>query len=570
MFKEKILIYTGIFTASLLLLLLSFHDVILDYYPSGDEISLITKSAKSFGANPAEWFTNGFFAYFAPYPEWTNFSKTILRPVVNFVFYLNDFLFRDNYGMYLIFIFAVHSLLCVFAYILTVKYLKMKIAFGLIASALMFANPSVLNPDFFFHPGFAFDAAAAIFFFICFIVVQNRRKYFFLIFAFPLLLLALFTKEISMLLPFLLSVTLYFQFKDKKKSILYIASPMIILLVYLLLRYSLGFAIFSDSSLDHLESITAFAAVIFKGLFVYPSGFYSLYEISGLLKSFYFDAVVILISLFIIVLPGVLNLGIIVILFIKRKFTAGKENFNSYRILLYWTAAIFLYLVFMKLDLRFANTLYLFFIPAVLYLLQINSKIKIFVKAFLIFFLLISIIKSITILTVYKEENTAKYHFSRQLCDEIKKIPNDNSIVLINDVSALFGSEMLNEFCMKKNEIIKINSLRFFPVNHRDKPALEVKAVKDSVLKISINNIGPDFLFEGVNNKFNHKPKEKFERNDTVAYRFPHEQIEKISGSDKINIYRFGTKFEIEINTKADVNIIYFDTVEEKYRLLEY
>ncbi len=67
-----------------------------EYFPAGDEFSLIVHSTHFFHPSIAEWLHRGFSKYFLPYPDISIAYTNFLRPVDNAVYYLESFMFFDT------------------------------------------------------------------------------------------------------------------------------------------------------------------------------------------------------------------------------------------------------------------------------------------------------------------------------------------------------------------------------------------------------------------------------------------------------------------------------------------
>jgi hypothetical protein len=133
-----------------------------DFFPTGDEFSLLTHSTRVFHASPLTWFTHGFADYFNPYPDLALPYSNFLRPLDNLVFYLNSLLFTTHWSFYLLANYLLVSLVVALAFYLAHAILDLSLALSLLIAAATIVSPA-FTAQIFYRPSFAFDYLAAVF-----------------------------------------------------------------------------------------------------------------------------------------------------------------------------------------------------------------------------------------------------------------------------------------------------------------------------------------------------------------------------------------------------------------------
>ena len=88
------------------------------YFPAGDEFALLVSSTRFFHPHPGDWFRHGFSGYFCPYPDLSLPYSNFLRPMANFTYYLQSFVFGRHWGDYLLGTYVIEA-----AAVITVWYL---------------------------------------------------------------------------------------------------------------------------------------------------------------------------------------------------------------------------------------------------------------------------------------------------------------------------------------------------------------------------------------------------------------------------------------------------------------
>ncbi len=127
-----------------------------EYFPAGDDFSLIVHSTHLFHPSPAEWLHRGFSNYFYPYPDISVAYTNFLRPVDNAVYYIESLIFFRHWSFYLL-----GSYLIVAALVATTYYIaRASLRLGAIVAGLV-ALATVVSPAFshqvVFQPSFGFD-----------------------------------------------------------------------------------------------------------------------------------------------------------------------------------------------------------------------------------------------------------------------------------------------------------------------------------------------------------------------------------------------------------------------------
>ncbi len=182
--------------AAYCVLTLGERRVIQHYYPSSDEIVLLTSSAAPFHPDPAEWIRSGFSRYFMAYPDWYAPHFSFLRPAWNATYYIDSLFFGRNWGYYLLgnyFLYALMAALVVWIGLAQLSLTKTK---ALLAGLTILVCPAFISQTF-FYPCFASDILTSVLVIAGFIALRARRC----AWCWIALLLAVFTKETALLVP---------------------------------------------------------------------------------------------------------------------------------------------------------------------------------------------------------------------------------------------------------------------------------------------------------------------------------------------------------------------------------
>jgi len=189
------------FAVSLLLLSLIWAYLIrARYYPSSDEIALLTASARAFHPNPLSWVNSGFQDYFLAYrsaPRTTDF----LRPVVNATYFLNSLLFNERWSFYLLSTYLIQAGL-VSATVHFASYrLKLSSQASLLGGLIVLISPAFGMLEM-TYPSFAFDLLSGLLVLLGLANFLSQRY----VASWVLITLAVFTKESALFAPVIVSL----------------------------------------------------------------------------------------------------------------------------------------------------------------------------------------------------------------------------------------------------------------------------------------------------------------------------------------------------------------------------
>jgi hypothetical protein len=132
---------------TLLLQVWLFHPLVVDYFPTLDEIAMQAASGGAGGGVDAwAWFTQGLHGYFVPYPEWDLSAPDLWRPLLNCWYWLNQQLSGDHWGNQLLFGYLAHALVVGVVCYLCYGVLGLNTVMLWAAVAI-----AMLNPAYVFH-----------------------------------------------------------------------------------------------------------------------------------------------------------------------------------------------------------------------------------------------------------------------------------------------------------------------------------------------------------------------------------------------------------------------------------
>jgi hypothetical protein len=551
--------YSGeilVFIISFLSLSFLFFQITSNYYPTNDDITLIVNSTGMFkSVNPVKWFTEGYMDYFRVYPEWSYYSKEIVRPVANIIFFISGFLLGKNYFLYLYINILVHSIGVTLVFYLCKKYFEIGNILSCVAAFTFLFTPAVTNKSYFFYLSFVLDASVSIIIFISFICSIKNKS----IIAFLFTFLALLTKETSLLFPFAVSLTIILiKGKEKLKIFAFAFLPILLWLIYKkVFGIGISAGIFSNMSVMWKAHVINNV----RGLLIWPTGIPGGDIMST--SSYIFMVLLIIINLF---------LFVFILLDGFRQYRA----FNTkYLIQLSWVFASLFTLIFFGLDGRFGYTFHLFFIPLIIYTIKISKST---LRKICYYVICISIVISgfgFFVDNLNPDEIVCYKHKmqnAKQLNELLKSIPDNSEVLLINDYTAVFGTPFLGSFAESKAKIIKVNSIANYNYFENDKNKISklnyFRRNDTLVVQVDIPDY-TDFWFEGVRPElFKHEAKKLFKRNENINICFPDEVnigVSKIFGHNK---YSFGKKMVLLIN-KKEIPIIWFDPANGKYEIIK-
>lgn len=162
----------------------------LEYFPVGDEFSLLVHSTRFFHPSLGEWFHRGFANYFCPYPDLSVPYSNFLRPVDNAFYYINSVIFARHWSFYLLGSYLVTAALVATTYFIARASLRLSpLLVGLVTLA------TVVSPAFsyqvVFRPSFGFDYLGGLGALLALALLLRGRLWF----AWLFVCLAVFSKE---------------------------------------------------------------------------------------------------------------------------------------------------------------------------------------------------------------------------------------------------------------------------------------------------------------------------------------------------------------------------------------
>jgi hypothetical protein len=253
------------------------------YSVGGDDYSLI-ESSRTFDLYG--WFFSGFSDYFYVYDgssPYTNF----IRPVVNFIFWVNNYIFTGRPGFYFL-----STILFVALYCYSLLCLSGFRPLGILLISLFCLASSSIAQDSLSSPPFGFDILAAAFVFGA-INASFRNKYYISI---CLLFLAVFTKEIGLAACIAFAIYATIRTRDARKRTqstrpsIGVIGYLVPVVAYSIIRY-VGVGIGGTYTTNNLDIYTLIIRVIYfpfkfpMGLAVEFSGYRGLI-LSGQLSDF--------------------------------------------------------------------------------------------------------------------------------------------------------------------------------------------------------------------------------------------------------------------------------------------
>lgn len=142
------------------------------------------------GARWEDWFTEGHSHFFDAYPEWPRGITAFARPAFQFLIYLAHFLFGRDWSSYLALNYLGIAAVVAVAFAIARSVLRLGTGAALVAAALVFLSPSVLQNSI-WQVGFASEPLAGALVGGAFLALVARKH----TACGALLLVALFTKE---------------------------------------------------------------------------------------------------------------------------------------------------------------------------------------------------------------------------------------------------------------------------------------------------------------------------------------------------------------------------------------
>jgi len=466
------LMYLIVFLLFFFLHVIFSYSIIKQYFPTQDTLSFIINSTHYISKpDIVSWFTEGLTKYFIFCPEWSQNFSNYIRPVCNFVFFIEYILWGENWGGYIVFNYFINSCGILVVFITSYKYFKLSFFTSLIASFIMFLTSFRLY--IFYYPAYIFDAMAAVFLGVAFLLIL-KKKYVWTALA---LTAALFTKEFAIFGPFAAIVTyLIIDYQENKQFSKNTIIPLFVLLTPVVIWFSIR-QIFSEGlsgnygysfmGLPFSFNISQWIHFIVKEirtLFHWPIGwpvqarlFGAGYEVSDIISGKIFR------DFKYIYIIAILN-PIFIAWFLYDIFQGFRKNERtrySYLsfIQLPWIFGIYV-LLLLTLDflgLRYGYSFFMFVIPFSIYMI-VKSKIHLRKTLYFSYIVVLSFMGLLSLKDhcFHSDVQIKFYQKAKQVSELIKEVYTEDptrSVYLINDVSGLWGSYYLGAFASKNKNI---------------------------------------------------------------------------------------------------------------------
>ncbi|MEJ1962648.1 MAG: hypothetical protein WDO56_14325 [Gammaproteobacteria bacterium] len=188
--------------------LILFQPILRDYFPTFDELALLSSSTDIGGATePAKWFTEGYRYYFFSDQEWPWMRQTtdFMRPGGNFIYWVCYNLFGEHWSAQLVLGYFAHALCVGLVGYIARTLFQLERWWILLAMVLAAFNPAYWWGDDFSlalpwavqFPAYQTEVMAGLLDLAAFIVFVRRR---FILFS-VLVTLSLLIKETAITLP---------------------------------------------------------------------------------------------------------------------------------------------------------------------------------------------------------------------------------------------------------------------------------------------------------------------------------------------------------------------------------
>lgn len=377
------------------LVFLIYGEFFRNYYPTGDDYSLI--GAATFW-KPSDWFFKGFSDYFIIYPDITRPYTNFIRPVINMIFYLENKFFGEIWWLY--FIPGITFNLIIGSYILF--FTKAKNIFHLVLLLLILITSPIFSLTL-GSPPFAFDSLAAVFCLFALFALKKDNDLLTILFCF----LAVYTKEIG-----LVFTTALIFYKVLNKNINLSLGLSIVIFSWLVIRFlGVGFGgCYATNDLSLLLSLKKFLI----SSATWPIGGYFNYRENLILTLF----------------SGALNCCLI---YIYWKNFKSKLNLSEIKLNPEYIIQLFLvsYLILLGLGCRFGV------------IFMSIQLIFIFNDFFLYKRLALLLIATVSIMQFsFPSKDFKPFENARNLVQTIKQIPHGRFIVLNKRTRHLFPTEI--------------------------------------------------------------------------------------------------------------------------------
>jgi hypothetical protein len=179
------------------------------YFPHADNFALLANSCPPFHPSYTDWVLKGFHNYLYVYPDLSIHSSNFIRPMANFVFFLNWTIFGNYWAEYLLASYLIIALLGGVTYFIAERKLNMGWRLSLATAACVAVAPSIDTASL-LDPTFAFDLLSGLLV-LCGVLALISDA---LISCWIFLTLAVFTKEASLFAPLLAAVIVFLRFNE--------------------------------------------------------------------------------------------------------------------------------------------------------------------------------------------------------------------------------------------------------------------------------------------------------------------------------------------------------------------
>lgn len=187
----------AVFVGCFLFLCATFRGELRDFYPTGDNITLVTESTPlAKPVEPGKWLRSGWSHYAGSFPEYGETASNFLRPVVNACFYVNYLVWGEAWGRYLYLNLAIVALGTALCYHVVRDLLGCGSVVSLLAAVVATLNPASF--DSLSSPIDIINSLSSLLAISAFVLIVHRRP----MLALPLLVVALFVKESTAFAPF--------------------------------------------------------------------------------------------------------------------------------------------------------------------------------------------------------------------------------------------------------------------------------------------------------------------------------------------------------------------------------
>lgn len=579
--------------------LVLFNDAFKNFVPVDDEFPMIVHSTNYARENVDinSWFQRGFRGYFGPYQEWTDRGLTdFIRPVINAVFYINYKLFGENWKSYLLLNYLINSLVIVFVFFMSRKWLRLSLSLSLLASLFFFIISS--SGHLYVYPSHIADALLAVWLFAALIACIGQ-KYKTVI---ALLILALLTKETAAAVVIVLSIVYLMvvrynkQRLTKNKIIQAVSISVAPFAFFLLLRILFFKGVAGTYATAGLGSLSESIKNIILGLSYWPSylgfGRNFLLELSHP-KPDYLYLLGVLINFFFVLA------ALLVVLILIRKLKEFKdpliygERAFYQKILLLLALSSSLPLIFLALEKRFAYVFFLFLTPVLMSMMNFKRHKKIYMTIAAGFFLLVASYSSISKIEVpifsyylrYTFSEPEQYHQLMKILSGLE-LEEGERVYLINDRNGIYGAAYLLDFAQKKqtDNLVVLNSVMGW-WNYDGKSADVIFSTNSDLVKINVSiSRGMLFAFPGSNFEtiLSHasirgEDEVSIKRNENISYKiYSSEAVAAVqrfmtvgmNSLERRHWYRslFGESMTIEIKGGRG-KYVYFDFNDRKYKV---